>query len=245
MIKERTRPPQEGEEPGLDERLRSLGRGQEGVDPAAFEALEAALAGEGGLGRLRALPGRWRAAIALGVAAALVGGVCAATILGGSPHAWTPRLWVSSAALGVLVVATVGLSLWPLHRPEPPRWMRRGVWAAAMALPLGMALAPPERCFVLEDSTSMVEGLLGAEAACFLMGIFVALPVLAVWALVQRAARWQVSDGLMIASAAALTGFLSLELHCGISERGHLMLGHFGAVVAFVAAIGGVVLLRR
>lgn len=235
-----------GDEEGrLRAALVEAARGAEASDVSALASVRAAVAAARAReattvrGVLRALPTGWRVALALAVVVLVA---CAAVWL-------SPRedLGVVSAVglvgtvglLGAASLAVLRLALWPLQRAPLRRWQRwGGLWAAGLAVPLGVALVPLSGTWGAVPSS----GWGGEAARCLGLGLVLALPVWGMLWLLGRGvggSGWRSALGGL---AAGLGGELALQLHCASVWPGHQVLGHvtvgLAAVMVALAVVG-------
>jgi hypothetical protein len=185
------------------------------------------------LGRLRALKTIQRTALVIGM-------MIVVTVL---TVATTPRHDLAAYPMGrmaaaLLVLAFVsGAASWrllrPLYAPPPNVWVSRSLLIMGVLTPVVLALMPLDHA-----GGAAGEGAAFAAACgkCLGFGGILGLPVLVLAFLVRRAHV----DGAAIAAlagvAAGLTGNLTLQVHCPITEPTHLLLGH--ALLLAVLGVG-------
>jgi hypothetical protein len=78
---------------------------------------------------------------------------------------------------------------------------------------------------------------------CFVFGMLMAAPVLALLYLLDRGAHSSPLRALLGAAVAGVGGTLALHVHCPITHREHLLAGHAGITLFVVAAYAAVVVL--
>lgn len=195
--------------------------------------VEADRSGDTGLGgRLRALSTSRRILLVMTVVVLVTAVAFVTTPRPDLAHYPAARMALS---LGLLVAVT-GAAAWrllrPLHLPPPGVWTSRALLVIGVLTPCVLALVP-----IHHPGAPAGEGVAFAAACgkCLGFGAALGLPVLflAFWA---RRAR---IDGAAVAAlggvAAGLTGNLTLQVHCPITESTHLLLGHAGLLVVLGA----------
>jgi hypothetical protein len=181
---------------------------------------------------VRPLRPAWQFAVA---ATALTAGFA---VLGIRLLGWAPPVSLgplSLALLGVLFLATIGGAAWAAAQWMSPTGRASLVWPLATgSLLLFWLLAAG----VSEPFVPLYAGL------CFTVGSVVALLTgVLLLALFRRAApllRHRVS--LAAGALAGLAGFLSIQAHCPIEERLHILVGH--GLLPVVWALAGWLLAR-
>ncbi|MGF1464590.1 MAG: hypothetical protein ACFCGT_00520 [Sandaracinaceae bacterium] len=129
-----------------------------------------------------------------------------------------PARLLSLVTLGATTAIAMGVALWPLPRHRPSG-------RARLLLVVGVAAAALAALVLAGDGTLGPVGPL----RCVRVGAVAALPVFGVGLLLDR----QPSRGLLLSAlAAALAGALAVQGVCGASGLTHLVVSHFGAVVA-------------
>jgi hypothetical protein len=185
---------------------------------------------------LRALPTRWRVAIALGVALFTAAAVWAIWLRVNWERYPETRMWFTLAAL-VLVLA---LALRELFRPltliERPGYQFVALLGATL-LPVLLALSPHDHALLMAPANP----LLGA-GKCLLLGLALALPTAACVLLGMRTPMSEASGSEMrslwlSAGAIGLVGNLVLQLHCAFTTSGHLLFGHASLSVVWLCAL--------
>ena len=209
------------------------------ADPPGFEALESALEGSARSG-LSERPTGQRVAAVFSAALAVLGAAWGWSVFSALDTNPTPRFWAALLAVTLWITLGLTVSLRPLYKPPLPSTARWAMLALLVLTPLALAVWPPDTAYTLHDPPGGLKMLLGPELACLLSGGLSALPVLAIWALFQRATSPLLWPAILAAGAAGLTGFVSLDFHCAITTRSHLLIGHFGAVMT---VLGGSALL--
>lgn len=187
----------------------------------------------------RGVVGWWRARGTPVRVVGLVAGVAAAAAL-----SWivTRRAdWVAVApgrfsADAVALLAAAGLTAWSVARPlwrAPMRPVARAVcFAIGLAL-LAWPVIQPE--MHVEHPASFAgrgEDFWKRALGCLAFGTVWALPL---WGL----ARWTARHRVVVPAAALWAGsgaMLALAMHCPITYRTHLWVGHVGPVVLFALA---------
>lgn len=204
---------------------------------------EADMSSSNGLTQLRQQSAGRRLALVMAMAALMLLGAALRQWLGKGLWMAPPRVWVNTAV--VLSLVTVGLwsALRPLHRPEPPAWLRWGLLVVGLSLPLFNALVPFEANFGGPPSLSYDP--VRKAVGCLLLASLTAAPVFGVWLLSRRAGRLRVWPALLTALSASLVGVLSLDFHCTAMDSAHLFVGHAPTVFFYVAALAVVVFRPR
>jgi hypothetical protein len=100
-----------------------------------------------------------------------------------------------------------------------------------------MSLFPFSHPELPAQTAATLQGLLSAESRCLLSSLSACAPIVAFWIVTQRSRRWMFVSTVQVAVAAALVGFLSLELHCPAKDPAHLLAGHFGTFVLVVGSL--------
>ena len=166
---------------------------------------------------------------ATGLVVLLAGALTLRSNIGELPAAW---LALTLGSLGLLLGVSVYCGLRPLHRPPLPRWLRVGVIGGTLLATAALALFAPQAG--LAGGFAGEGSLLAHATPCFFYGLLVGLPVFLVLRLLDRGGS---TLALVAACAAGLTGNLVLELHCPRNDVGHLVVGHFGVALVFVAGL--------
>ncbi len=141
------------------------------------------------------------------------------------------RMVVTLGLLGALTAAAAGRLLRPLYRPRP------GVWSGRLLLFMGMVMP----CLI---SLWPLHGHIGAPAGegvafamrcgkCLGFGGALGIPVLLVAFAVRRANIDGAAVAALAGVAAGLTGNLTLQVHCAITNTEHLLLGHAALLAIF------------
>jgi hypothetical protein len=168
----------------------------------------------GNLGRLKALPTRWRLTLAAGLILLLA----AASLRRESAGA---AALLPAGLMFVLVLALVlNACLAPLSRPEHPKG-RLALVLVAAALPFAMAYGLRS----LEAGKGSWGGV-SAALACFTYGWAFSVPIGLLLFTLDRRKRMPLAGTLLVAAACGLGASLILEVHCAIRHPAHLMLGH-------------------
>jgi hypothetical protein len=199
---------------------------------ADYGAMLASLEGE--IAKAEKQPAFWlrsrsttiRRAVAIGAAFSMV---AVALLLGlrGDFDAHPLRIGATLAALALLLALSAHQALRPIHRPPLPQWASAAIVALTIGATFAVALLAPE-------------GELGrfppAVSPCFFYGLLAGLPVYLVLRLLDRGqSGWAAS--LLGGCAAGLLGNLVLTLYCPSHDMQHLMFGHAGVAVLFVAGL--------
>lgn len=230
-------------EPALDAELARALRAVPGSRPEVehlFGALEQELRRERG-------PVAWLRSRSTTARLALAFGVSAVIVL--AAYAWFARpdlaVYPLGRMLAVLLIgggalaASLGLALWPTHRPSTPSWAAPVIAGVGL---LGLGLVYLQPALPGLDATHAHAPGLGAAlylaAPCLGIGLVIALALYALWSLLDRGGARR---GLPAAAAAALTANLALQLHCPITDPSHLLIGHLGVALVIL----GVVLAAR
>jgi hypothetical protein len=147
---------------------------------------------------------------------------------------------------GLLGIALALCRVWlrPLYRTQPHAWTLFAILGAGLLLPWLLAALPPLSAG-LPSAGPASEIVLPRAAACFLFGSALALPVIAVIALLGRRGRQLPGFVLVPATAGALAGLVGLELHCPNTSPLHLLAGHAPIVLALTVLAQVLVMVRR
>jgi hypothetical protein len=199
-------------------------------------ALEQDIARERGLGawlRSRSTPVRLTIA---GLAVALLG-VGTALFAGRADLSVYPlgRMVLLLVAIAALIACEVTLSLWPMHRPAPPRWLARSAIAAAPLALLALYSLPAAHSnhpALLQESGA--SELFVHALPCLTVGSLVAL---AGFLLLRSLDRGGAARALSMAASGGLAANLLLQLHCSITAPEHMLVGHLGVILLMLAAI--------
>ncbi len=136
------------------------------------------------------------------------------------------RLGGEIAGLLVMALATCWLWLRPMHKVQPRARTLFIILTAALLLPWMIAALPIVVGTVPILSAPAGHGALFRAASCFAFGSAIALPVIAMVALLGRRGRRVPGFWLLPATAGALAGLIGLELHCPDASPAHLLAGH-------------------
>ncbi len=142
------------------------------------------------------------------------------------------RMGVTLLVLSMVSGAATWRLLRPLHAPPPNVWMSRALLVLGVLTPVVLALFPIDHV-----GAPAGEGVAFAAACgkCLGYGGAFGLPVL----ILAFAVRRSRVDGAAVAAlagiAAGLTGNLTLQVHCPITDPSHLLVGH----VMLLAILGG------
>ncbi len=139
-----------------------------------------------------------------------------------------PAARLTSEIAGFLVMALATCWLWlrPMHKVQPRVRTLFIVLGAALLLPWMIAALPLVAGTVLASPTPAGHGAAFRAASCFAFGSAIALPVIAIVALLGRRGRRVPGFWLLPATAGALAGLIGLELHCPDASPAHLLAGH-------------------
>ncbi|MCC6527804.1 MAG: DUF1109 family protein, partial [Polyangiaceae bacterium] len=186
-------------------------------------------------GWLRSRPTPLRVALAVALATGLVGAYALFAGREDLGRLDAVELGVVLGGAGITLFAACLRLLRPLYAPPAAGWTGAALGAAGLAVPTLLALVT-SRAGAPDDGRP-VAAVLGAAAECLAFGLLGAAPVVALTIALRRAR----SDGRAVAAltgvAAGLTGYLCLHVHCGATDRAHLLLGHV-AVVALAMGLG-------
>jgi hypothetical protein len=237
--------------------LGSAPSAQSGFSPTdALARAERNLEAERGLGAwLASRPTlqRWLFALAGVVVALGVGLAARRADLGVYPQL---RLALELGLPLALILLTLAAWLRPLYRP-PPRVDLRPLWLLLiLATPLAQALLPQAHAAHAASLAGAGTDLVARAVGCLLWGVIVGLPAgLLALGLGRdgRAARFFGRSAcffgrysLLAAALGGAAGVLSLQLHCPLTARMHLVVGHAPVpIVAALVAIGVVGLARK
>ena len=164
---------------------------------------------------------------------------CVALVLRPTDHLAGAGRWRFAGVLVLVAMITV-LACWrlmrPLHLPPANRWVGNALLLAGVALPFLMA-------FTLNHEAGKAIGT-GALfykqcAVCLTLGLVLGMPVLGLALLLRRAKVDGAAIGALAGVAAGLTSYLTLHVHCTISDPAHVMGGH--ATVLLVLTAGAAI----
>jgi hypothetical protein len=148
----------------------------------------------------------------------------------------TVPLLVMIAAFSLLIGLAVAACLRPLQETRLSPWAERGLIAAGVLMPVLFYAGEPVHTAHPASLAGAGGQLLERAGVCFVYGLLLALPVLVLARLLDRAEHRVVSGALCAALSGGLTANLALHLHCPITHAGHLLLGHASLIVALIAA---------
>ncbi len=240
-----TTEPQDPQGLGLSRAMDAFGDDPGFEMDALFDQLDADMEQESRLESAQSMSPARRGALIAVVAVVVLGATLGSRFASGKVVANPEfRVWLTSAAL--LVVSGLGLAaaLRPLHKPELSAPLRWGLLLGALALPLGVALFPPEGTFAGVVPHDHSAPFAYTAFKCFATALISASPVVVAWRLLQRGKRPLVWSTAWAAGSAALVGLLSLDMHCAVVDTPHLLFGHFGAFMVALLALVGVALMR-
>ncbi len=172
------------------------------------------------LSKLKSQPTWVRRAIALSVIAVIV--MIAGPL---APRADIGTYPVVRMALHVgALLGLAGLCAWVALKPlHVPAWSHAKCWAA-----IGFATSCT---FILCVLPQVESTMVGSAGGCFAFGTLLSIPI---FAFVRQLDRGAVLSAVLAGAAGGLVGNVVLQLHCPVTERGHLLTGHFLVLVAFV-----------
>ena len=156
----------------------------------------------------------------------------------------TARMVMELAGLLGVALALCRVWLRPLYRAQPRAWTLVAILAVGLLLPWLLAVLPPHSAGLPTPGPTS-EIALPRAAACFLFGSALALPVIAVLALLGRRGRELPGFVLVPATASALAGLIGLELHCPNTSPVHLLAGHAPIALALTLLAQVLVMARR
>jgi len=136
--------------------------------------------------------------------------------------------------LGALIFAassSLTLALRPLHRPPPAPWLRRAVWLGALGVPLALSALPEAHA---DHPASVMSGPEPLLVCASIVMAFVGLALVGLRAL-DRRVRASPAALAWFAVVGSATGQLVLQLHCPVTDPGHLVVSH--ALVGAIAAV--------
>ncbi|HEX3776944.1 MAG TPA: hypothetical protein VHV51_20870 [Polyangiaceae bacterium] len=198
---------------------------------AAFAPLSSALAAEHGLRAfLRSRPTRTRWLTCLGLAAA---SLCAELARRRIPLSTLPASRLAFALLLLALFALVTHSaLWPSSIERRAARLQSALALGAWCLPCMLCLAPDAHA-----SDDLGHGFALRSFGCFAYGSALAAPSFALlWAL-DRSVHVSFRVLALAAGMVALLANTILILHCPVTERAHLIVGHFSIGLVWFAAV--------
>ena len=193
------------------------------LDPLRLRVTSDIALETGTVAKLRALPTWQRVAIVL----VLAGGITAFAALA-TPRADFGHYPVAhmTIVLTLLFALTVGAGLRllrPLHKPPAPLWTGRLLLALGIFTPFIISVIPID---YVGHAAGEGAAFFAGCGKCLGFGGALGLPILIAAFAVRRVRV----DGPAIAAlggvAAGLTGNLTLQLHCPITDPTHLIIGH-------------------
>ena len=229
------RRPDNNQEPLRPERLELLGVGPSPVPPPLVARVREALAGEiGPAASLRALTTSLRVGAGVVVIALLSLVVLAVTPrhdLAAYPSLRMALALGIFAALGLMAVWT---TLRPLHQPEVSTRGHLGLSFAVLASIVAMALLP-DAYSGAGLHVHVSAPVLDAAWRCLVFGVVTGAPFVLAARILDRAGLKGRTHLHFAGATAALTGNLTLQLHCPLTDPLHLLLGHATVVLPFLA----------
>ncbi|MCA9664929.1 MAG: hypothetical protein KC503_05050 [Myxococcales bacterium] len=206
-------------------------------------SVDAALAAERGVGA-------WLSSrstglrFALATLAVLLAGAAGAIKLRVDAGAYPQiRLMIELCVPLVLALLAIGRWLRPMHKPPPSIPLEIPLLVLMLvALPVASALMPSAHAGHPASLLGVGDDLAKRALGCLMYGSALGIPV---GLLLSGLGRRETS--LLLATAAgALAGYVGLFLHCPITGRMHLLLGHMTMpVVASLTALVVVLIARR
>lgn len=191
---------------------------------------------------LLALPTWLRIATASGVVGALSLAILLATP---RPDLATYPAWRMALAVGIFAVMaffSLQAALRPLSRPRYDLPRRMALTVAILSAPLVMSVLPDAHSGALLQF-HFAESFFTAAVSCFLFGGITGAPFVLAAYLLDRTNLKMRRDLVFAGGAAALTGNLTLQFHCPLTDPLHLVLGH--ATVALPFLLASVILRKR
>ena len=192
----------------------------------------------GAIAQLRSLSVAQRLLLVVALATAITAAIM---LTGPTDNLSGTGMWRAGVVMLVVAVMTV-LTCWrllrPLHLPPANRWVGYGLVAVGVLLPFLMAWA------LRHDggqAAATGSAFFKQCAVCTTFGAVLGLPVLGLALLLRRAKIDGVAVGALAGIAAGFTGFLTLHLHCTISDPIHVMGGHASVLLV----LGGAAALWR
>jgi hypothetical protein len=145
----------------------------------------------------------------------------------------TPFL-VVIAAFSLLIGLALAACVRPLHEPRLSQWGLRSLIGGGLVMPLLLHAGEPVHSSHAASIAGSGPELLPRAGACFVYGLLLVLPLLALARAVDRGEHRIGAAALCAGVAGGLTANLALHLHCPITHAGHLLLGHATLVGALV-----------
>ena len=189
------------------------------------------------LGRWRALPVKKRLIAWTGAALLAIAFAVFVSRRGDWQMYPKDRMVVVVAVLAALWAAG---ALWlhkPLDRPAEGRIAGAGWILLGLSVPLGFALLPMAHEHHELSRAGVGHDLVPRALGCVLWGTFTALPATAILLITDRQPSRR--RRLFAGAVGGLLANLTLQLHCPLTSRLHLVLGHFtvGLVLVVIAAL--------
>ncbi|MGF1467941.1 MAG: NrsF family protein [Sandaracinaceae bacterium] len=151
----------------------------------------------------------------------------------------TLRMVLVLSSMAVLLGLAIHQALRPLHRPPLPNLTRAVIIGATLTATCALALLPPPHPVPPVDRGTLVLHAM----PCLMYGLLLGLPVYLALRVMSRGRNG--AGSLLAACAAGLLGNASLQMHCPNNHPEHLLVGHFGVVVAFVGGLALIHLTTR
>jgi hypothetical protein len=199
-------------------------------------ALERLESERGVAARLRSLPGPWRWLLVAAVASATTAASLSMTPRPDLELYPSGRMAVVLVALFALTAAACWRLLRPIHRPPLSPAVDYAMLIVSAALPTIVAVSPMDHVGApAGDGAAFII----ACTKCMSFGAVFGLPVMLLAVAARRANVGGPAVAALAGVAAGLTGNLVLQVHCPITEPGHVLLGHAAmlAPLGLVAAV--------
>jgi hypothetical protein len=139
------------------------------------------------------------------------------------------------SVLSALLAVSLRLGLRPLQAPPTSAQLGIATLIGAIAAPFLFAILP-----IAGSDVQHLPGVsdTSATAWCFGIGAFVGVLVVVGLRALDRGAHGSRSAALFAAAAGGLAANVALELHCALTVRSHLVIGHAGVALALLLAYG-------
>jgi hypothetical protein len=220
---------------------------REALDPS-FASLQSAIQAERGPAAwLRSRPTEQRVALGLVAAASIAIGELLRSPRADLAVYPMATLLFEMSLYGLVLGVSTHFALRPLQRRAAPGWVGALVATLALAVPVVLAAAAPVHLAHSASLAGSGDALVPRALGCFAFGAALGVAMLLLLRALDRGAHGAPAAVVVAAPLAGLVGNLALHLHCPITHRAHLFLGHVtvGFALLLVYAAVAHVLARR